>query len=223
MFNVKQRTGLFWLIIFMLWMPPLAHAGFWDFFFPSLREEYDPYETLQAPFAHDPAAPKATEDDFKKGLADNSPLNKPHRNTKAISDWVMSVVPQAISLNSSDYKAGIAELDEYLDATAKNQYLQFINRTGLMKAVESGNYDIRAYVDDTPELLNEGVVNERYRWAFKVKMVASVIESNARDYKKLTPDNRLITLTIQVGRITGVDNEHGVIIERWEGTMADLN
>ncbi len=219
MLKSNQYFGLFWLILFLVFLPPVAHAGFWDFLFPSLREEYDPYETLQAPFAYDPNAPKATEEDFQRGLADNSPLDIRHRNTSIISSWVMKVVPQAISLNATNYNEGIAQLDEFLNATAKAQYLKFINETGLMKAVQSGAYDIRAFVEDTPELLNEGVVNGRYRWAFQVKMVTSIVDSNAKDYRNVVPDNRLITLTIQVGRTPDVDNEHGVIIERWEGTM----
>ena len=195
-----------------------AKANFLEYLFPSLKKEYDPYQTLRAPFAQEGEGKRATTEDFVRGLEDNSPLNERHRTTEIIASWAMNAAPQVIGIKAKNFDPNFSNLDDVMNDTAKRQFAQFLTDNKIMQGLQDRKFDINAFVKESPdqaksldtlskqydkdpiETLNEGVVSDRYRWAFRVPMVLSLLESGVSSYKNAAPENYIAVLTIQVGR-----------------------
>ncbi|MEZ5814346.1 MAG: DotI/IcmL family type IV secretion protein [Alphaproteobacteria bacterium] len=195
-----------------------AHAGLLEFFFPSLRDTTNiPAETLQAPFA-DPA--ENTETNKPKNTNPDSivPLKYAHRSTEEITQWTETVVSNVMSFD----KKHLAKLESsklYYNQNGWAQYESFIEEKKILAVLQSGKYDINSYVSETPLLLNEGAVNDRYRWLYEVPVMISYIPRGTKDYKKIQPQSRNILLRIQVGRAAEAKNDMGVQIESWNGKV----
>jgi hypothetical protein len=200
-----------------------AQAGWLEFFFPTLRKkEYDPMQTLQAPFAVDPKAetPDKPVDPNSVALPENNtPLDQPHRDNLEISGWLTTVLSETLTFDQTKYQELIKEDEKYFTADGNAQYVKFLQDNNVIKVLDSGRYDVRSFVQGSPLLLNEGAVNGSYRWLYEVNLMVSYMERGVKDYKKLEPVNQLIVLTVQVGRVAGQKTGSGILIERWDGKV----
>ncbi len=202
----------------MVFLPVHANAGIIEFLFPSLRqEEYDPTKDMLAPFASE----EVKEKQKLNGLPVNAiALDKPHLLSEEIGRWVMVAASEAMNFESGQIDGQINKRDQYFDTTGKGQYVSFLRSQKLYNVVQDGRYKIRSYSDQEPLLLNEGVVQGRYRWLFRIPMVVSYLDKSLNDYKK--GDAELIqraTLNIQIGRIEDEGKPDGLQIEQWSGSL----
>jgi len=200
-----------------------SHAGILDVLFPSLREEeYDPAKEMVAPFA--------TEEDVEgKDKLSQLPINdialeQPHRVSSEIAEWIMTVGAEAMNFEAGNLDAQVEGRGALFDTTGQNQFIAFLNEKNIAKVVNDGRYNVRSYVDKTPLLLNEGVVNDRYRWLFRVPVVVSYMEKNMKSYKNAAPVIvQKATLNVQIGRVaSSADKPDGLQIEQWSGTVEPL-
>lgn len=203
-----------------------VYADSWlEFFFPSLQEKTsDPTESGHAPFV-DPNQ-VITTPTVDGDLGENStPLDQRHRPSADIADWVKDVLPDLMSYSSDSYKEEYKAKTLNLSKPAKAEYLKFLQEKNFLKTLETGKYDIKAMVSEIPIILNEGNVEGRYRWLYKVRMLVTYVTKGAKGYEKVE-DGDTITqsmfVTVQVGRVktkdlpkypAGVVNEHSVLIE----------
>jgi len=218
-----QRFFLFVFAVLIISFPVVSHAGIIDFLFPSLREEeYDPTEGMIAPFA-------AGQDAEEREKLDSLPegdiaLSKPHRLSKDIGMWLMTAAGEAMNFDSGQAEARMSELNHFFDTAGRNQYIQFLRDQKILSVVQDGRFDVRSFVNEQPLLLNEGVVNERYRWLFRVPVVLSYMDKDMASYKggdaKLT---QKASLNIQIGRIKADDKPDGLQIEQWSGNIKPMD
>ncbi|MBK9586473.1 MAG: DotI/IcmL family type IV secretion protein [Alphaproteobacteria bacterium] len=227
----KKRPGRSYLYFFallpcFLFISSPAYSDSWlEFFFPSLKEKRpDPSETLQAPFADGDQV--ITAPSVEGVLGENStPLHIRHRPSADIADWVEDTLPDLMSYSSAKYKEEYKFKVLNLSKTAKADYLKFLQDANFLKTLDTGQYDIKAFAEEIPIILNEGDVEGRYRWLYKVRMMVTYVTKGAKDYK-IVQDSEAITqsmfVTVQVGRVKtkdlpkypeGVTNEHSVLIE----------
>lgn len=199
-----------------LFVPSFAQASALEFFFPSLKKkEENPYETLRAPFAEENGAADALDQ-----LPINAiPLSEPHRITSEMADWVMGAVSDSMNLDGQGYRAMLEENKPSFDAAGYQQYLAFLQKNNVLKVLETGKFHVRSYVENTPLLLNEGAVNDHYRWLYQVPLVVSYIDKNAKGYRGVEPTNQRVTLNVQIGRSVAAKNPQGVLIESWSGRV----
>ena len=218
-----QRFLIIFCGAFVMLFPAVSHAGILDFLFPSLREEeYDPSKEMVAEFA----AGQGAEDKEKlESLPEaDVALSKPHRLGKDIGMWLMSAAGEAMNFESGQADARINELSHFFEPTGQKQYVQFLRDQKIYNVVQDGRFDVRSYVNGTPLLLNEGVVNDRYRWLFRVPVVVSYMDKNMTSYKgtdaKLT---QKASINIQIGRVKADDKPDGLQIEQWSGKMEPMD
>ncbi len=165
-----------------------ASAGLLEFFFPSLREKGpDPMDTLQAPFALDPKAkpPAERPDPRNAKLPENHiAMSLPHRSSREIGSWLVSVLSESMTYDKGNYDASFNEIQKYFTPEGKAQYIKFLEDNSMMQVLKSGKYTMRAIVQETPLLLNEGALNGTYKWLFEVPVMVSYLEVGAGDYKE---------------------------------------
>lgn len=204
-----------------------AEAGILEFIFPSMKKEvYDPTEDMIAPFAVE--APKDGEEeaaDAKKPKLDSLPVNateldKPHILSKEVGTWVMTSAANAMNFKAGDAAAQVQGHSLSFDTTGAAQYAAFLREMNILKVIENGRYTVSSYVDQQPLLLNEGNVNGRYRWLFRVPMVVSYLEKGMTSYKDAKPTIiQRATMNVQIGRVASDGKPDGMQIEQWSGKL----
>ncbi|MCB1782926.1 MAG: DotI/IcmL family type IV secretion protein [Alphaproteobacteria bacterium] len=203
-------------------LPSEARAGSWlEFFFPSMQKRGpDPAETLKAPFA-DPDA--VIDDTVADETPENSlPLDMSHRSDAIIAAWAQQNVSELLSYNADTYQKEYKRKSLLLDKHGNSEYVKFLQSKNILKTLGTGKYDVRCFVEDVPLLMNEGPVTGRYRWLFQVKVMLSYVPKGITDYKVTKEDDSItqeMVVNLQVGRVAGVKNEHGILIESWDGKV----
>lgn len=218
---MTARLFLFscFVFVFILAAQP-AQAGLVEFFFPSLRkQEVDPAQTLQAPFASGgPVKKDAMGPQAVRPLPENSiPMAQPHRSTAQITEWVIMVVSEAMTFDKDDVGTSLASTGKYFNETGRAQYDQFLKDSKLANVLDSNKYYVRSYVRDAPILLNEGTVGGYYRWLYEVPVMVSYMARTDKDYKKASPVNQQVLVTVQVGRSPRAVDPAGIVVETWGG------
>lgn len=215
-------SGCFFLIA-GAFFPVSAYAGVLEFFFPSLRkEEYDPAKTMVAPFA---VGQGVEEKERLKELPVNSvPLSQPHLVVSEIAEWVMGVSAEAMNFETNDFTAELAGHVGPFNQAGTAQYQVFIRDMNILKIIESERYSVRSHVENTPLLLNEGLIKGRYRWLFSVPVIMTYMDRNVNGYKgKEVPITQRAMVNVQIGRIDASDDKpDGLQIEQWSGKVEPL-
>lgn len=208
-----------------------ARAGVFEFFFPMLKKkEPDPSQTLQAPFAvgnteNDSAQSNGVAGQpVVKPLPENAiPMNNPHRSTAQITEWVVMVVSEAMTFDKDDASVNLRSTTGYFNTLGRSQYEQFLKDSRLRNVIDSNKYHVRSYVRDAPILLNEGEVNGYYRWLYEVPVMVSYMGRTDKDYRKASPVNQQMTVTLQVGRSPRATDPAGIVVETWSGKVQKLD
>lgn len=208
--------------VFVLSFPAVSHAGILELLFPSLREEeYDPSKEMIAPFAVGQGAEEKEKlDSLPEG---DVALSKPHRLSKDIGAWLMTASGEAMNFEAGAAEEQIKGYSHFFDTVGRNQYVEFLREQKILSVVQDGRFNVLSYVDAQPLLLNEGVVNDRYRWLFRVPVVVSYMDKNMASYK--SGDAKLVqkaSINIQIGRIKADDKPEGLQIEQWSGKMEPM-
>jgi hypothetical protein len=200
-----------------------AQAGWLEFFFPSLRNTVDqPSRTLVAPFAEQAQAietlPTATS---LPALPENKiPLDQAHRSPSEMAEWLMTSVSEVLTFKNANISDVLEKNKRHFDTNGQAQFIAFMNENNMTKVLETGNFNMHPFVQQTPLLLNQGVVDGRYRWLFEVPVMVSYLDRAAKGYTKDTkPVNQEIVLTLQVGRTSDLSAGKDVVIERWTGKL----
>ncbi|MDH5722785.1 MAG: DotI/IcmL family type IV secretion protein [Alphaproteobacteria bacterium] len=195
-----------------------AESSWWEFFFPSLRNQGpNPAETLKAPFAdQDAILEGASIEDRMAG--NSSPLHVRHRLNEDIAKWVESEMSDLISYDSKSYKEDYEKKARSFDKKGLKEYVGFLQEHKIVSSLKSGAYNVRSIVKDVPILLNQGPIADRYRWLYRAKVLVSLVPIGMEGYSKgggTKVINKEITIDVHLGRVESANNEHGVLIEGW--------
>lgn len=225
-----------------------SHAGLLEFFFPGMRaNNEDPVKTLEAPFAkeepkiqseniqnapdytalsdEEAAGTQAVELNIEQDTGnggDNVALNLPHRTNKDIGVWAVTAVSDTMTYTGGIDKSVLKDNLKIFNSTGSKQYLDFMSKYKILSVAQSNAYDVRAYVNSEPLLLNSGEVDGRYRWLFQVSVMVSYMQSGVSSYKDVEPINNLYKMRVQIGRNPNAADDLGVEIERWSGELQDI-
>ena len=77
---------------------------------------------------------------------------------------------------------------------------------------------LNTFSEDRPVLIQEGLLDTAYRWVFRVPVVLTYIDRNAKTMKGKTPpkqQTQRVTINIQITRVSTKENFEGLKIERW--------
>lgn len=201
---------------FMLIAVPQVQAGLLDFLFPTPEEEGpNPAETLRAPFADDDAVIEDFED--IENPENSLPLPQKHRTNNVMAQWLQIALPDLVSYKAQGYERQYAEKVKSFSKSGAEAYVKFLHDQNYITTLKTGRYDISGFVKGYPIVVNEGVVDGRYQWAFQTDIMVTFLEQGMNEYNKESGDfiTQEYVVTFHVGRVKGVKNDHGVLIETW--------
>lgn len=205
------------LLLLAVFGPGAAQAGLVEFFFPSLRKaDTDPSQTLMAPFAEEKVGPQSPEQELPRG---HVPMEVANYNTMQVSEWLTVAASEAMTFDKPTQQEALDLTAHYFTRGGREQYMQFLTDNNFFKIIESGKFYIRSFVNGTPTLLNEGVVEGSYRWLFEVPVMVTYMDKAMKNYKNAAPVNQSMTLHVQIGRTIDERPGRDIIIERWSGKL----
>lgn len=216
-----------------------AHAGLLEFFFPTLKNTgEDPAKTLEAPFVKEqsevqalpegsveystPAEnlPEKQLDIEKIDIArdeDRVSLEDAHRTAKDMGTWAMKTVADSLSYTGGINKERLRNNLKIFSDTGSKQYLAFLSEHKILSTAQANAYDVHAYANDEPLLLNSGAVDARFRWLFEVPVMISYVQRGTNSYEDVEPINKKYRVRVQIGRDASAVSDLGVTVERWTG------
>ena len=208
-----------------------AQASLMETLFPSLKKrDYNPYETMTAPFASDevkektaPQSPILTQEDLEKNIprpADTIALDLPHTAPGAIERWVVTAVSDALSHDGSGRANFDANARDYFTAAGWSQFNAFLLDNGISKSVSDPSFIINSVVKEEPLLTADKPVQGRYMWFYDLKMLMSFLPKGTRNYESATASNYEISATAQLVRVSTQESaRHDILINGWKGVL----
>lgn len=209
---------MFILCAMMTQFTPQSRAeSWWDFLFPAPPTGPDPSQTLRAPFADEDAV---LEDLDAAGTQNNAtPLHQRHRNDESITKWVNEILPQLMSYKAPTYEAEFKNNVTYFSKIGRSEYIDALKSNSFFSTLKTQRYDITSFVSDYPVILNQGAVENRYLWVYRVPVMVTFIKTGTTDYDDITDKDsisRQFSVTFQIGRTRDAMNDHGILIETWD-------
>lgn len=207
------------LILSIGFTPSVAHAGWLDFFFPAPeKKEPNPAETLRAPFADEDAV--IVDLDAANNRDNSTPLHMRHRTNAVITQWVQEIVPQMLTYKTQEYENQYREKALTFSKVGGEEYVSFLHSANFITTLKTGRYDITGFIRDYPVIINEGVVDGRYKWLYETNIMVTFFESGMTEYQRDESRDNTITkeykVTVQLGRSREAQNDHGLLIETWD-------
>lgn len=223
--NSKRYVFFFVLGLFLITGVPMAQAGWFDFldFRKSNKDKVlEPSRTLVAPFADQDAVIEVLDPTGNAELA--VPIDQRHRPNVEISRWVQQIVPTVLTYSSDSYEEEYAEKIKNFSKVGAQEFVKFLQKRNIVKTLRTGRYNVSGIVQGYPIIINEGPVDGRYRWLLQVEVLVTYIDNRVRKISRAKEGDMIsqeFVLTMQLGRVRGVDNMHGVLIETWDVKSAE--
>ncbi len=177
--------------------------------------EVGPEDTMIAPFA-DESVKQMGHSNISELPVHAVPLNTAHKSYEEVRLWVTEAISQALSFNHHSYQSHFILMESVFSPSALEEYKAFIESTRIKDKVIAAKSQVSGFVADQPLLINEGVVDGRYRWLFDIPMSVSFISGNATSFKDSDADTYYIKMRLQVGRVGADIQPDGLIIETWK-------
>lgn len=200
-----------------------AQAGIFEWFdglysrLLGTTRDPDPTDKMVAPFADPALKEQAKSNAAPADLPINQiGLDRPHRRSQDLAKWVATATAEILSFNPDSEAAYFQSLSTKMTPAAQAEFRTWLTTSGILAELQTAPLQLSGFVEETPFLLNEGVVAGTYRWLYEVPVMISYLPRGAKSYEKEQEVNsRRLILTVQAGRDPNATTEDAILIETW--------
>lgn len=160
-----------------------------------------------APFAEQTAVIEEAAEDIE-----NDAVTKAHRTRREMQTWIVRSASELLNLDNANKDMVFTAARPYFTATAFGQYEAYLKANDMLSEIEAGRLRLGTIVDQTPQLMNEGVIGNSYRWLYDVPVLMTRTPTQGQG----TPQTTRATLRLQLGRIAEDRNPDKMVIESWQ-------
>lgn len=232
---MKFKNARFYIFLcvvvfsFTVAMPSRAYA----FEFPDLLSKWfpqwfgpedtgpDPSKTLQAPFVEPGSVPKnpGASIGIPHRYADEEDvgdLSKPHRTHVQVAEWLTRALAEVLTIDPDPtlLKVHFGRLKTGMSTYAIQSFRAFLTEHAVIDALRENHMVLKGVVNDQPLLLNEGVVEGRYRWLYQVNATLTFMPKGATSMDNPNIVHQNFVFVMQVGRVK--EGVQGKAIETWQ-------
>lgn len=136
------------------------------------------------------------------------PLSQPNLSDAALLSWVAQAATETMTFGFHDYKARLQDSSKFFTRQGWESFTQALQASRVIEAVEARQQVLSAVPGSAPVIIQEGVVNNQYRWVVEMPLVVTYKSGSSS-----RPDSMLVRLSIV--RVPTLDNPSGVGIEQW--------
>lgn len=177
------------------------------FFYAFKTTQREPNTTGYAPFA-DPLA--MSMDAGEKTM----PLNESNRSYTDLETWVTIVISEALSFDAVDYYSALAKMRKnFFTNDAYEEYQESLKKYNIAQYLTQNGMSTNVLIEETPALMNEGVVDGRYRWLYDVPVTISYRRKGGSSSE--LPQNVRVRIRMQIGRVMDNDDPMALRVDTW--------
>lgn len=141
-------------------------------------------------------------------LIEMVPLNRPNLSNTALLSWSAQAASDIMTFGFHDYRKRLQDSSNYFTTRGWESFTNALQQSRVIEAVEARQQVISAVPNGAPVIVQEGVLNNVYRWVIEMPMIITYKSGNTT-----RPDSVLVTLVVV--RVPTLDNPNGVGIEQW--------
>ncbi len=140
------------------------------------------------------------------------PLDQTNMTTAALMSWVAQATSEVMTFGYSDYQRRLQQSSRHFTHHGWETFTAALQQSHIIDGMIAGKEVLTASPRNAPILMQEGVINGKYRWIVKLPLQVG--------YDSLTAarkDNLNVTIVIE--RVPSLENPSGVGIEQWISTQ----
>lgn len=182
-------------------------------------------ETQTAPFAAEENAAQPVElhpdivyDPLGESVNITESLDVVHLNEANVSKWITEAVTEVMTFEVSGFEDHKTKIAKFMSENGFHEYETFIDTTNILRMMQSGNLDVRAFVVNIPELKGAGEAGGRYRWVYDVPVNLTFLPVGTTNYRSVQETGyrtESLIFRIQLGRVKEGLGRDGIAIETW--------
>ena len=125
-----------------------------------------PEDTLVAPFS------------TKMAFETDTDLSKPHRRAVDVGVIAARVLSELFTFSSDQesYEEHLSAMKKEIQAGGLQDFTGFMETSGVYSSLQRNGTELKAFVEETPNLVKEGAFDGRYRWVFDVPVTVTELE-----------------------------------------------
>lgn len=138
------------------------------------------------------------------------PLNQPNMSRSALMSWVAQAAGDIMTFGFHDYRHRLNEAQGYFTRRGWESFTDALTKSRILEMVEQQQQVVTAAPKSAPIVLNEGIVNGKYRWSVELPLLVSYKSGNSS-----RAENLMVRLAVE--RVPTLENVSGVGIAQWIG------
>lgn len=136
------------------------------------------------------------------------PLDQPNMSPAELMSWVATAATEVMTFGYHDYQRRLQFSSRHFTRRGWESFTNALQRVRIIDSVQQLQQVVTAAPRSAPILVQQGVLNGKYRWLIKMPLQVS--------YKSGTQsrtDNIMLNLVVE--RVSSLENPNGVGIEQW--------
>ncbi len=136
------------------------------------------------------------------------PMDKPNMSTAALMSWVAQAATEVMTFGYHDYQRRLQQASRNFTQAGWASFSDALQKSRILESVQALQQVVSAQPAAAPVLLQQGVLNGKYRWIVQMPLVVSYrAGQNSRTDR--------LTLNLVVERVPSLENPSGVGIVQW--------
>ena len=156
-----------------------------------------------------PADSKKTHAPFAEDIGSTAPgeitlpLDQPNRSYLDMENWISVVISEALTFDAETYGEKLSSMrEQYFQPDAYAEYKLSLENAGVPGVLRNRDMRTSIFLEERPALVNEGVINGKYRWLYEVPVTISYLPRLQKSYRAgQAPQNVRVRIRLQAGRL----------------------
>ena len=136
------------------------------------------------------------------------PLDRPNMTNAALMSWVAQAATEVMTFGFHDFDRRLQNSSRHFTRRGWESFLKALEGSRILEMVQQQDQVVTAAPRSAPTLLNEGIMNGKYRWIVELPLMVTY-----RAGSKSRPENSTIVITIE--RVPTLESVNGVGIVQW--------
>ena len=136
------------------------------------------------------------------------PLDQPNMAVPALMSWVAQAATDVMTFGFHDYQRRLQDASRHFTRRGWETFTEALQKSRIIEGVEKTQQVLTAAPKSAPILVQEGILNGRYRWVIEMPLMVTYRAGGASK-----TDTHQLRLVIE--RMPSLENPVGVGIEQW--------
>lgn len=148
-------------------------------------------------------------------VANTDGVSSPHRTSGEMIIWAQEVAAEVLSFSPQNYAERLNSFKKLFVPEGWQLYSNYMRSTRFLNLVTERGYSAITIVNGEPDILEQSVSGNNYRWSIKVPVTISFYKGMQDGTAKTDITGRYV-LYLEVIRVMGDGDGAGIAISGWK-------